>query len=67
MSRIFRLLWMVIPLTALLSCEDDEGVGSSIQPSEDVLSTYSNKVDVVTSSVLTDSVLSRYDYFILGR
>ena len=67
MSRIFRLLWMVIPLTALLSCEDDEGVGSSIQPSEDVLSTYSNKVDVVTNSVLTDSVLSRYDYFILGR
>ena len=58
---------MIIPLTTLLSCEDDEGVGSSIQPAEDVLTTYSNKLNVATSSVLTDSVLSRYDYFILGR
>lgn len=68
MLRILKYLLVVPFFTILLfSCEDDEGVGAAIQPSEDVLSTYSNKIDVQTSSVLADSVLSKYEYFILGR
>ena len=67
MRGIFRILLFIVPVFLFGGCEEDDAVGVSIQPSEDVLRTYSNKVDVYTSSILSDSVLSKYDYFLLGR
>lgn len=54
-------------LLALASCSEDDGIGSSIQPSEDVLKSYSHTIEVNTRSILADSVLSKYDCFLLGR
>ena len=61
--------WLISAVScfAILSCSEDDGIGSSIQPEEDVLQSYSNTVEVNTSSILADSVLSKYDYFLLGR
>ncbi len=67
MGKRICFSFCVLSLLFLVGCQDDEGVGMSIQPDEDVLHTYSNMVNVETSSVVSDSVLSKYDYFILGR
>jgi hypothetical protein len=67
MGRRICFSFCVLSLLFLVGCHDDDGVGMSIQPDEDVLHTYSNMVNVETSSVVTDSVLSKYDYFLLGR
>jgi hypothetical protein len=64
---LFSCFFVVIASVLLTSCEDDEGVGSSIQPEEDVLRSYSNMVSLDSKSVLADSVLSKYSYFLLGR
>ncbi|MBP5423287.1 MAG: DUF4270 domain-containing protein [Paludibacteraceae bacterium] len=68
MIRIIKYFFVLVALSAIGSCkDDDESVGLLVQPEEDVLQTYSNKVDVSSTSILSDSVLSRYDYFLLGR
>lgn len=64
---LFSCFFVAFASVLLTSCEDDEGVGSSIQPEEDVLRSYSNMVSLDSKSVLADSVLSKYSYFLLGR
>lgn len=62
----------IIPLAFLAlgfnACtDDDEGVGASVQPAGDLLSAFSNRVDVTTNSILVDSVLYKADYLYLGQ
>lgn len=65
-SKIYFALCSALAV-AIVGCKDDDGVGMSVQPSEDVLRTHSNVVFAESSSILSDSVLSKYDYFLLGR
>lgn len=63
-------LLIVAVVSGFVACSDDnddQDVGASVQPAGDLLTTYSNKVDVTTSSVLVDSVLSKNDYLYLGQ
>jgi hypothetical protein len=63
-KTIFFILLSVFLLT---NCEDNDQIGAIIQPDEDRLTTNSNRVDVFTSTILTDSVLSRSNYLLLGE
>lgn len=65
--RTLRYFFLVLASTLFVACEGDEGVGMSVQPEEDVLHSYSNMVSLETRSILSDSVLSKYPYFLLGR
>ncbi len=67
MSKVLRFVFLFLSVLPFAGCKDDDGVGVSVQPDEDVLHTCSNRVNVATESVLSDSVLSKYDYFLLGR
>jgi hypothetical protein len=64
LKSVFFILLSVFLLTG---CEDNEEVGAIIQPSGDRLTTNSNMVDVLTSTVLSNAVLSKYDDLILGE
>lgn len=62
----------ILPLAFLFlginACTDDEeGVGASVQPAGDLLSAYSNRIDVSTNSILVDSVLYKADFLYLGQ
>ena len=70
--KLFRSVCVLLAIpfaVTFSSCKDDDGddVGYNIQPQGDLLTTYSNGVFVNTSSVLTDSVLSKTDYLFLGQ
>lgn len=52
---------------AFSSCEDDTGVGLSIQPDEDFMSTHSSRVFCSTATEKCDSVLAKSDYLYLGQ
>lgn len=62
-------LLLASSVLAFNACTDDdnEDVGASVQPAGDLLTTFSNKVDVATSSFLADSTLSKADYLYLGQ
>ncbi len=47
--------------------DEDEGVGASVQPVGDLLSAFSNRIDVSSSSVFVDSVLYKADFLYLGQ
>lgn len=62
----FRII--VLCFCALLvGCSDEDGVGSIIQPEEDFLHSYSNGLEVGTSTIKSDSVLSKSESLLLGR
>lgn len=67
MLKVLKYLSVALIGATLWGCDDEEGVGSSIQPAEDVLCAYSNRLDVETSSILSDTVLSKYENLLLGR
>ena len=47
--------------------DEDEGVGASVHPVGDLLSAFSNRIDVSSSSVFVDSVLYKADFLYLGQ
>ena len=49
------------------ACKEDDQIGSSVQPEEDMLKVYSNMVYVGSHSLLTDSVLSKSSSLFFGR
>ncbi|MCR5498692.1 MAG: DUF4270 domain-containing protein [Paludibacteraceae bacterium] len=67
--RLYKLPLYAMCLTGILmsSCEDDNAVGLSIQPEEDLLSVYHNHINLKTQSSISDSVLSKADYLLFGR
>ena len=58
MNRFFLYFTCLLALV-FSSCEDDEGVGLTIQPDEDFLSTYSARVYCTTGTERCDSVLAK--------
>lgn len=52
---------------ALSSCKDDDGIGLSVQPDEDFLSTHSARVYCSSATEKCDSVLAKSDYLYLGQ
>ncbi len=63
-------LFLTVASAGFYACTDDDDsqdVGASVQPGGDVLTAYSNKVDVTTSPVLVDAELSKADYLYLGQ
>lgn len=67
--KLHKLTLYVLPILGIFlnSCEDDSVVGNSIQPEEDLLSSYHNHLNIETKSVVTDSILSKADYLLFGR
>lgn len=62
----------ILPLSlfalSFSACTDDEeGLGASVQPAGDLLSAFSNRIDVTSKSILVDSVLYKADYLYLGQ
>lgn len=51
----------------LSSCKDDDGIGLSVQPEEDFLTTHSARVFCSSSTEKCDSVLAKSDYLYLGQ
>lgn len=62
----FRIIALCV-CALLVGCSDEEGVGSIIQPEEDFLHSYSNGLEVGTSTIKSDSVLSKSESLLLGR
>lgn len=55
-------------VVAFSSCKkDDLDVGANVQPSSDLLDTYSNVINLSTNSFFVDSTLSKADYLYLGQ
>lgn len=67
--KLFKFPLFVLCLLGLFvnSCEDDNVVGISIHPEEDILQSYTNHIDINTSTITSDSVLSKADYLLFGR
>lgn len=51
----------------LSSCKDDDGIGLSVQPEEDFLTTHSARVFCSSSTEKCDSVLAKADNLYLGQ
>lgn len=66
MNRLFIYFPCLLALV-FSSCEDDDGIGLSVQPDEDFLSTYSARVYCSTGTEKCDSVLAKSDYLYLGQ
>ncbi|MEE0911058.1 MAG: DUF4270 domain-containing protein [Paludibacteraceae bacterium] len=62
----FRIIVLCV-CALLVGCSDEDGVGSIIQPEEDFLHSYSNGLEVGTSTIKSDSVLSKSESLLLGR
>lgn len=67
LNKLRNIGFLLCGVLALSSCKDDDGVGLSIQPDEDILNTYSGSVKVKTSASSVDSVLSKSSYLYLGQ
>ena len=66
MNRFFLYFPCLLALV-FSSCEDDEGIGLTIQPDEDFMSTYSARVYCSAGTEKCDSVLAKSDYLYLGQ
>ena len=62
----FRIIVLCV-CALLVGCSDEDGVCSIIQPEEDFLHSYSNGLEVGTSTIKSDSVLSKSESLLLGR
>ncbi len=67
LNKLRNFGFLLCGVLALSSCKDDDGVGLSIQPDEDILNTYSGSVKVKSSTSSVDSVLSKSYYLYLGQ
>lgn len=67
LERLRNFGFLLCGVLALSSCKDDDGVGLSVQPDEDIMNTYSGSVKVSTSTSKVDSVLSKSNYLYLGQ
>lgn len=67
--RLRKLSLYTFGILALLlsGCEDDNSVGTAIQPEEDLLQAYHNHLNANTCTILSDSLLSKADYLLFGR
>lgn len=65
--KIKAFLALCLTIITLSACKDDGQVGSLIQPEEDLLHSFSNKVNIKTSSVLIDTTLSKSENLFLGE
>ncbi len=67
--RLRKLTLYALGISAFFfsGCEDDNSVGTAIQPDEDLLQTYHNHINVQTSTIVSDSLLSKADYLLFGR
>ncbi len=66
MKRFFLYFPCLLSL-AFSSCKDDEGIGLTVQPDEDFMSTHSARVFCSTATEKCDSVLAKSDYLYLGQ
>ena len=66
MNRLFIYFPCLLALV-FSSCEDDDGIGLSVQPDEDFMSTYSARVYCSAGTEKCDSVLAKSDYLYLGQ
>lgn len=66
MNRFFLYFTCLLSL-AFYSCKDDNGIGLTVQPDEDFMSTYSTRVFCSSSTEKCDSVLAKSDYLYLGQ
>ena len=66
MNRFFLYFTCLLALV-FTSCNEDDGIGLSIQPDEDFLSTNSARVYCSTGTEKCDSVLAKSDYLYLGQ
>lgn len=67
LNKLRNLGFLLCGVLAFSSCKDDDGVGLSIQPDEDILNTYSGSVKLQTSTYRVDSVLAKSSYLYLGQ
>lgn len=67
--RLRKLSLYTFGILGLLfsGCEDDNSIGTAIQPEEDLLQAYHNHLNVQTSTIVSDSLLSKADYLLFGR
>lgn len=66
MKKIF-LYFICLYSLVFSSCSKDEGIGLSIQPEEDFMSTHSARVFCTSATEKCDSVLAKSDYLYLGQ
>ncbi len=66
MNRFFLFFTCLLSL-AFYSCKDDGGIGLTIQPDEDFMSTHSARVFCTLGTEKCDSVLAKSDYLYLGQ
>lgn len=66
MNRFFLYLTCLFAVV-LSSCDEDEGIGLSVQPDEDFMSTNSARVFCSSGTEKCDSVLAKSDYLYLGQ
>jgi len=66
MNRFFLYFTCLLSL-AFYSCKDDDGIGLTVQPDEDFMSTHSARVYCSSSTEKCDSVLAKSDYLYLGQ
>lgn len=57
----------LLVMTSLLSCDENNVVGGSIQPGQDRITMYYDTVHVVSETVLVDSIFSRSSTAYLGE